>query len=427
MTYLHIIRFALVTSLLALSLHGEDQAPARTVRIIDEDGKPLAGVKVRFRESAGGVSGTTGGDVTDADGKVTLHPRSATWKVVVDREGGGDCSVGVGILHDGIHPCLTTDWRDPKWQGVCFEELWIDGNYDQQANFELAVRKPGEITSPRLAKELRRLLQECLDHGSHADALSQMCNNLEHYDDLDLLAQIAAKHPELAATVATILDEDTQNLADYWTVLNVKHSRYDDPGGWEVKYSALCHWRGLDDNRALLDATLPKLQAELQKITDSVLDAAEAVWPSRGIVAFPHLGKHAVARVPRFLQVMENAGAHFIAWQWLQKCDPTVDQVRPFFQSRNPFVAFAAIACVSGKLTPADATTALAKLRSLANPGMPRTLPPYDPAHLDAYLRQNDANYMEEQLEKLIPQIEARAAGNAPAAATPPPDDEMDE
>ena len=78
---------------------------------------------------------------------------------------------------------------------------------------------------------------------------------------------------------------------------------------------------------------------------------------------------------------MEVADEHFyetfgIA---LESSKPDVAQLRPFFQSDNPFVAVETVSLAGDRLTVEDAKRALERLRSLSDLHLSRVLP--DPTY----------------------------------------------
>lgn len=84
---------------------------------------------------------------------------------------------------------------------------------------------------------------------------------------------------------------------------------------------------------------------------------------------FGRLHELAKPAVPKFLRAMETANRNLTYVEALEGSQPDVDEVRPFFNSTNSFVAVAAIESVQTKLSSADVAIALEKLQSLSHPG----------------------------------------------------------
>jgi hypothetical protein len=337
-----------------------------------------------------------------------MHLPPEEWTATVKSNDDMQSSVGVGRLASGLM-ALRLSWWNENW-GKSIEGLVIDGHFNEEHHFDLRLRKPDEVVSPWLTKELHRLLLEVLNDGKHAGALPEMCDNLENFGELEILGQIAKKNQAFGRDVAEILTHDADIIKGFRAGLLIKEGKRPDNSNWPYEYSVLCRWRGFDHDPQLTKDITPILHEQLQLIINDLLITAEPLWPKQGPVVFSQLEKLAKPTVPRLLRAMEVSDERLNSnfWGALKRSNPDVNQVLPFFKSDNSFVAVAAIAAVLDKLTAEDAKTALEKLLSISNPGISR-IPP-DPTFTKdpLFTHQLNAIWLQGRLDELIPQVNAR-------------------
>ncbi|GEM_PF-4940359 len=403
----------LSTSAFAVFALTELQTPRTTITVTDEDGIPAPNLPVHFSVFEFGSTRSLSTKTTDKKGIVTMHLPPEEWSATIDSDNKMQSSVGVGRLVDNDSDpnsrALRRWWWNKEW-GTTRPQLVLDGHFSEQHRFDLRLRKPNEVVSPWMAIELHRLLLEVLSDGKHASALREMCDNLESFNELELLGQIAAKNQTLSGNVAQVLVHDADVIKGFRAGLLVKEGKRSDNSNWPYEYSVLCRWLGFDEDPQSIKDTAPKLHERLQQITDKLLTTAEPLWPKHGPVVFSEFGKLVKPAVPRLLRAMEIADERYIAtfWDTLERSKPDVDQVRPFFQSNNPFVAAAAIYAVRDKLTSEDAKNALEKLRAISAPDMSRIPPDPTTTQEPLFREQLNAIWLQQRLDELIPAISAR-------------------
>jgi len=400
---------SLLASALTACVLIEIQTPATSIRVIDEGGKPVPGVVVHFSTLAFDSKRLLGPKTTDINGVVTMHLPPNEWSATVRSEDNMESSVGLGKTARSGITALNLSWRNENW-GKLTESVTLEGPFGKRNQFDLRLRASDEVTSPWLAKELHRLLLEALNDGKHVNVMQEMCENLEHFNELELLGLIAKKDKTFSEDVAEILCKDADIIQGFWAGLLIKEGKNSNNSYWPYEYGVLCRWRGFADDPQYIQETIPKLHTQLNQIVNQLLSTAEPLWPNHGPIVFSQLGQLAKQDVPHLLRAMEVSDERWYEnfWNALAKSKPDVEQVRPFFQSNNTFVAVAAIFSVRDILTTEDRTTALNILNAIAKPRM--SLIPPDPTTTEntVFRHQMNSIWLQEQLKDLVSYIKER-------------------
>jgi len=179
-------------------------------------------------------------------------------------------------------------------------------------------------------------------------------------NELPLLVQIAEKYPPTRQEMAGGLSDKADLVYRCWsTIMSIEKNRRSD---WWITYAELCQWLGFDDDSKLTQQTAPQIQAKLENMAGDLLVLAEPFWgTNKPPIVYEQLNELAKPDAPKLLLAMESANGPWSMndWRALERSQPDVDQVRPFFNNTNTFVAVAAINAVRKKLLPTDAAVAL--------------------------------------------------------------------
>jgi hypothetical protein len=343
--------------------------PKITFRVIDEKGIPMPAVTVKFSTSSFGSGKSLGTKITDHNGKVKMRLPRGNW--TVDANGDDGRTAGIGLNNrnydrDPKNVTLSFWWRQPGWSKLA-PSCFTNGHFGNQRNFEIMFRKRDELVSPDFAKELHDHLLEILSGKRQFNG--HEINNLESYMELHLLVQIAEKYPSVRQEMADSLPDRSVLVYHCWqTIVAIENNK---PGDWWISYTEICQWLGFSDDPKLTQQIAPQIRVKFENMAGDLLALAEPLWgTNKPPVVYEQLNELAKSAAPQFLHAMESANGDWVEnyWRALESSQPKFEQVRPFFNSTNSFVAAAAINAVRGKLLPQDASMALERLRAISDP-----------------------------------------------------------
>lgn len=216
-----------------------------------------------------------------------------------------------------------------------------------------------ELVSSETEKQLHSHLLEVLNGHSQFN-VSSINGNLESYFELPLLVQIAEKYPATREEMAGGLSDKANLVYRCWsTIVSIENNKRSN---WWITYTELCQWLGFNDDPKSTQQTAPKIQAKLENMAGDLLVLAEPFWGrSKSIIVYGDLNELAKPATTKFLHAIEFTSGDWgqSGWLALERSQPDVDQVRPFFDNTNVYIAASAINAVRKKLSPTDATVAL--------------------------------------------------------------------
>ena len=377
----------------AISIFGfiGQTTPEVTIAVVDSKGEPMPDETVSFATFQFGSGRSLGEGRTGKSGEVRIRIPPRVWSASLKADDGVTSAIGVGQSSDSFlepNSLILRQWWSCREWGWLQPRFASSGAMGNQSRFELRLREADEITSKWMSEELHRGLLETLHEGRHASALTEMCDNLESFDEFPLLGQIAKKAEPFPELVSAILNSKADSIDRFERMLQAG-----ERGRWsgvdQMTYSAICRWLGLDEDSKKVRETGPKIREHLHRFADELLTTAEPLWKTYGPVGF-HLRSYAKAAAPRLLHAMEGKDEAHAGMYWfaVESARPDVIEMEPFFASEDRYVAASAIAAVWDRLSPAQASIAVEQLGAISHAG--------------------ENSWFQHRLDELIPKVRAR-------------------
>ena len=246
-----------------------------TIQVIDEQGKPLPSSSVELSTYRIDNSARSSIKATNRDGESKLWvPRYGGWKACARSNGKMDESLEVDKSQQENDEA--TRILRYSWSGE-FQFATI-GNFARQRRFVIRLRDAKESVSPVLAKELHQALLDVLNEKRGSLFLTTICDNLESFDEISLLGQIAEKYPDLRSSVASILSQKALRISNAWKGVSdtVKYKReFEEEHNWSYYYT--CDWLGFKADFDSLKATNAQIRAKLAKYANDIIAAAKSL------------------------------------------------------------------------------------------------------------------------------------------------------
>ena len=150
------------------------------------------------------------------------------------------------------------------------------GPFARQRLFMIQLRDAKESVSPVFAKELQKTLLEVLNKKRGSILLTTICDNLESFDEIPLIGEIADKYPDLRSDVALILSKMASRISGAWDGVSEteKYKReFEEEHNWSYYYT--CDWLGFKADFDTLKATNGQIKVKLAQYADDIIAAAE--------------------------------------------------------------------------------------------------------------------------------------------------------
>lgn len=353
------------TGLMALHSYEGYQAE---VEVVDARGRPVPGQNVNFSHTSfvSGSSRKLGSAVTNANGLAVLRvPRGSAWSAQTTTEDGTKCTVSI-VMNGGSYGAtpdyrLTRwSWFNPKWGWA--SSVGVIQNVAEQRRLTLRLRNADEVVSKFVVATMRRQIA-LFGEGkpNHLD----FDTGPEKLEVLPDFLAMAKAHSDLMAANTHLLDGFADALSGAFGVV----ASHDQPGAGSeiaISFAMLAKWIGAEPKNAK-----PLIESRLQGLAEELVNVSEPLWRANGPVGVGHLGRLAKPYAARMLSALEQMPAderrpvHSFAHA-LKIIDASVEQVAPFFDSKDRAVAVAALGSVSRKLAPDELQ---ARLTALSRPG----------------------------------------------------------
>lgn len=378
-------------SLTLLVVYAYHRTTTETIefRVLDGAGNPVANCPLSFKttriESFSLGTGRTG-----RDGTIRFaHPKDEYLTVTMAEKTG---TYGVTLEIESPDPSLPEDSprrniRHVRWMWSQYAALSTSFAETRDVKTEqplIIYQRPSEAPQiPTLAAELKRMMGECLTNGKHARSLQNAGFNIESFDYIETLGEIAEQQPSLRNDAIHAMGSQASLLADLRKI-SQEVSKYEPWHGdrsWRdddwiipMRGRILTRWIGGNmSDPAKMSSNMEAVAKRIHENAWRLILASQPYWKDEDssftvVKTLGELGRPALALMPDAFREA-HPRALFPMQDVLHRLEPTVEEVRGFVESGDPKLVFAGYEAARFKIRPNEARAAFDRLTKVRASG----------------------------------------------------------